>query len=912
MKLILKIIGGLLLLLVITMVGLTLWFTDERLRTFVVPQVSETLGRDVEIDHLSLSLFRSFPNAGLQVEGFRIAGRGEENPATFEQANVTLSLLPLFRRELEITHFSVDRPTVHFIVYNDSTTNFDDLFDTAELEEEETAGFQLTIPDISVREGRVIWHNNPSDSRLTLEGIDATLGLEYGELLESTAEITMQSFHWREGDTEIPGDFQVSLRQVSVIDMNREELTLHEGALSLRGLELDLNGSLADWSSGEPLVDLEFSSASEDFGDLLRLAPPSFEEHLAGLQSSGSLHLSGFISGRIAEGEIPDFRITMEVDNGSLSNPDLEDPIEEIRLRLLATPELVQLGEFSATVSGNLIEGSGALQNPFEEDALFEGTLRGDLELASLMHLIPAGETEIEHLSGLLSLNGVASGSLAAPEEAEFEADMTLRGGALQLSEMPDRAEEIELNAQFTARQVDITQGGLRIGENRLALVGTIDNYLEEEPLLNLRVNGSASLEEISRWYSLEPWIQELTGSARMDLRAEGPAGDPLSLALNGSLELSDVSARGDSLPQPVTNLRGVLQVAPTELRLEQFFMDFGSSDFELSGTLRNWLSLMKEAPADEETPLLAGQWVSHHLNMDELMDWEESDEEIAYPIELPNIQAQVTSRIDTLTIFGIAITNIEGSGSMNREQILLEDASGHLFGGTATGRLLWSVPEPDRSSIHFTGEVSSLQADEFFREFPLLGESSRMEQYASGAFSAGIDWYSEMDVFLNNLPETIRADGSFGMGEARLTDHPLQVQFAEWLGSDELRNLGLDEWTADIRIEDSLLELSGVRITSSQIGIEMNGTQHLLTDEIDFTASIRLPGHFGSSLGNILPSQAVNALTTDDGFFVVPVGIDGTMEAPRISPQQEMIENIIQEYIRDTGRNLIRDLFGN
>src|SRR5690625_7176908 len=89
---------------------------------------------------------------------------------------------------------------------------------------------------------------------------------------------------------------------------------------------------------------------------------------------------------------------------------------------------------------------------------------------------------------------------------------------------------------------------------------------------------------------------------------------------------------------------------------------------------------------------------------------------------------------------------------------------------------------------------------------------------------------------------ETTQAEGSFGMGRARLRGHPVQETLANWRGADELRSLALDEWTATLSIGESVLTLSDFRLTSERIGSELDGRQHMISDETDHRATPKLP----------------------------------------------------------------------
>ncbi len=265
-----------------------------------------------------------------------------------------------------------------------------------------------------------------------------------------------------------------------------------------------------------------------------------------------------------------------------------------------------------------------------------------------------------------------------------------------------------------------------------------------------------------------------------------------------------------------------------------------------------------------------------------------------------------VTARIDTLMLFGVPIINISGNGRTTHEQIVIEEATAEMFEGAAGGRMVWNVPQPDVTNLRFTGDLNDLQVNAFFSEFPVLGENSRFEQFVTGGFSANVDYYTELDEFIDPDITTTTAEGSFGMSRARLQNHPLQVRLAGWLGADELRNLALDEWEASFTIDESVLTLNDFRLTSENIGIELDGTQHLITDEIDFTAQLLLPSRFRNGIASVITGRAVDAMTRDDGIIIVPIRITGTMENPQISPRQTIIEDLL----RDTGRDVLRGLF--
>lgn len=1020
MKLFIKILAGVLLFFLLLIVGLNIYFTDDRLKNMIVPHVNEALDTEVQIDRLSLTFFRTFPRFGLQMEGFTLPDPDGEAVATLETLTASVRIFPLLRDEISISRLEADRANIYYRVHPDSTTNIDFLLteDAAEPDDEET-GYTIQIPNFIIRDAGIYYTDATTDTRIDMTGLNAEIGLVFADLIESSVDARLESLTAFHEGTEYLNNLALQLQQTSVIDIDQELFTITEGVFSIRGLALNLTGTFGNWSSETPELDLQFSSASDNFGELLGLAPPEFDEHLQGLESRGSLTLEGSVYGLLTEDEIPNFEINAEVADGYLRNPDLQEPIQDIHFSLLATKELITINRFTATAAGNVIEASGNLERPFDDDAQFSFRVKGDIDMQTISQFYPIDQAGVETLSGLLAIDADVAGNLENPEAANFNGEIILSNGIFKYIDVPNAIENIDANieadenritinsasfmasanrfamsgtiteplaemptfdlnaelefdlgtikdfypidedtltlrgqltAQATLRgqadqieralqqsnielrngyidhelvgrpleeitflatasstQLNISQASFITGDNTLSLNGTVDNYMDDEPLFNLTIDGTATLADVSTYYSLEPWINELTGNAVMNLNARGPAGEPLEIALNGSLSLSDVYASGDSLALPVSNLNGELSVRPEAMTLESFFMNYGTSDFTLEGTLQNYLGFLQDHESEETMPSMNGTYHSQLLNLDEMFDWDEdAEEEEPLLIELPRMTSTVTAQIETMMLFGVPITNISGNGRTNHEQIIIDEATAEMFDGTASGRMVWNVPQPDYTNLRFTGELNDLQVDAFFREFPILGENSRFEQFVTGGFSANVDYYTELDEFIDPDITVTAAEGTFGMSRARMRGHPVQERLATWLGADELRNLALDEWEATFTIEESVLTLNDFRLTSENIGIELDGTQNLVTDEIDFTAQLLLPSRFRSGIASVITSRAVDALTRDDGIIVVPIRITGTMESPQISPRQSIIEDLL----RDTGRDVLRRLF--
>ncbi len=1028
MKLFLKILAGILILIVAAVAGLRIYFNDERLRETVVPLINESVGTEVQVESMSLSLFTTFPYAGVSMKGFSLPDKTGNRVVSLQELVLSIKILPLLSNDIQMAELILRSPEIQYMVHKDGSTNLDFLMasetdDTAE----EEGGISLAIPELVLENGTVHYADESSGMTINAQGLSGTLGLQFDELIQTNLQAEVQSLSVQlEGEEYLSG-MALSLQQNSILNLDKETLEIKEGSLGIRGLKLQMNGNIDSWSSEATNVHLSLSSSSDNFGELLGLVPPEYEEYVQGLETKGSLKLEGNISGALTENAIPDFKFTIHIKDGYLKNNDLPEAIRNIQLSFVADNNQISIQSFTANAAQNEIAVSGKISDPLAENPSFDLNINSKSDLSTVEKFYPIKEFDIQRLAGQLIVKLNAKGNFKDPENAKIDGTMSLSKGLMQYAGVAQPIQNIEADikasnrqiiirkAQFSAsknklsisgtvndpldekrqnvnmtgnvsadlstlkefypidedtltlrgklesrfvvrgklepfdieallqkssikltngyikhksvgepltniqfagtvsgKEIQISQAKFKTGNNSLALKGNVRNYLSEDPVFNLSLDGNAMLSDIGKYYSLQPWVETLNGKATLNLSAKGPAGDPLKIKLKGAFTLSGVNANGGELPLPVKDLNGKLNITPNALKLNGFKMNFGSSDFQLSGEMKNYLGLLKEKVSGNQVPTISGTYKSKRLNLDEMIDWdEETDPNAPVPIELPNINAQVNAGIGTLNVMGLSITNISGKGVMNPSKIELKDAKATLFEGSASGNLHWDIPKPTQTKIQFNGKLDHLKASSFLKETNFLGDKSTIHKYLEGELSADINYKSALDTSLSPKISTTEADGSFGMTKSRLKGHPIQMEMAKLLRAKEFENIALDNWKSDFTIKDEVLTFKNLNITSADIGLEMNGTQQLVTGKIDYKATIALPSRFKKGMAAVLSKQSVDALEQENGTIAVPLVITGTSDKPKIRPDESVIKDIVKEYLKKKGGKLIKNLFG-
>lgn len=908
MKLLARIIGGILLLLIVLVVGLFIYLNDERLRQIIVPQVEQTIERSVEVDRLSLTFFRTFPRFGISIEGFRIPDdEFEEDLLSFRELTLTVNLRPLFNGRLEVDRLDLVAPVINYVVFPDGTTSFDFLFteDEGDVADASQSAMSIEVEHVRVREGTVKYIDLQDDVTANLYGLDVVMSLKLDDLIEQEMDVYLSALSFSTGGTEYLSALPLRLRQTSTLDTENEILTIHRGIFGIRGLDLDMSGSISGWSKPIMDIDLAIRSSSDDFAALLDLVPEEYQPYLHGVQARGSLVLHGAISGGFGEGQIPDFNLVVEVDNGFLKHDQAELPIESVRIKALLTNALISVGELSARAGPNTIDMSGEIRDPLEDRARFEFRTQIDMDLGTVESFYPVSDLGVQ-LAGKLDLNALTSGLVDDIQTAQVNAEVSIVDGMLRYTELPHPIMDVQLVMNATRNRIQIRQFRARAIDSIFEADGSITEFLDpDRTSFTLRMNTALDLTTIPKFYPVNPDSLQVAGYIAFNGTASGRISDIENVRFDGRAEMKELSVTGVYLPATITNATGRLQFTDKDVRLSDFTMNLGASDYHLDGRLTDWRNLFADASTTEPARLTAS-YRARKLNIDEYIDWDEESTE-PFIVELPNLVSQLNARIDSLIVMGIPVTSIEGQGETDPRYLRIRSATAKLFGGHASGRFEWEIYEPEYTFMHYIGRLEDLRVEQFFSEFQMGGKSN-FHRYVSGGFNAEVDYKSGVDAFFNQDPPTIQAQGTFGITRARLREHPIQNALSSLLSINEFRDMSMDTWNARFVIQNGVMTLTDMNLTSRDIGLVMNGTQNLVNDQINYKVRLRIPERYSERIARLITSEAVAALRQEEGIIILPLVLTGTSENPRITVDTEVVQSMVTEYLRRRGTDQLED----
>ena len=448
LKLVLKILGVVIILLLLALAALLFTFDPNNYKETITAQVEKRTGRDFSIDgDISLSVF---PWIGVQVENVELAnaeGFSDQPFARISQLDVKVMLLPLLRKELQVDKVRLNGLFASLEIDDKGNNNWSDLAaqdDTdaapvtqrpeqpAETGEQAPALAALAINGVELVDATVIWsdaqtntHSRLSDFDLTTEAVrfnqpvamQLNTRIKHNEPnLEASVELTT-NLTFNEAFTnvqldalllEIEADAPELLKEQLLvalvsdinIDIDQELATLSNTRLTAMDAALhatlDVNKLLS-----EPVISGTVHTDTINARTLLErlgieLPPMANDSSLTGLAYASR------IKANASQIELDDIKLNLDDAEvtGWLHVPDLEKPMVRYKLHMTPlnadgylAPASVEASEQAEAVESAAVTGaatgSSAAAAPDPEielpvELLRDLDLQGEITMASV------------------------------------------------------------------------------------------------------------------------------------------------------------------------------------------------------------------------------------------------------------------------------------------------------------------------------------------------------------------------------------------------------------------------------------------------------------------------------------------------------------------------------------------------
>jgi len=489
LKIILITLGVILLILILTPVVF-----KSRIESTVKEKVNEQIHAKLDWTGFSLSFFRGFPQLSISLHQLSVVGLEPfegDSLAGLERFELRVNPFSALRKNLEVKSILLDRPLIHGIVLEDGTANWD--IAPAEEEEvlEETSGsissMGVSLKRVAIRQGRIYYSDQGSSMDASLEGLNLELK---GDLSAEQSEVSLSTgadrLNLKMGAIRYLRDAVLQLELQAAADLVENRFTLEKNLISLNGLELGVEGDVLMKEGGGMVMDLTLFSRETSFKTILSLVPAVYLQDFESVETSGNLQLDARITGVMNDSVFPDAQLSLLVEDGYFSYPDLPKDVSDIQISLNVDykgadmdASKVQLANLHFQLGGNPFDLNMLVDHP-QSDMHVAGSTRGVIDFSTLKDVVPMEDVILE---GTLETDLRWDTKLSYIEQENYdqvdlEGILKMEGLNVQSPDLLVPVSLKNLDMQFNPRRVELSSLDAYLGSSDLHLSGSLQNFI--------------------------------------------------------------------------------------------------------------------------------------------------------------------------------------------------------------------------------------------------------------------------------------------------------------------------------------------------------------------------------------------------------------------------------------------------
>lgn len=469
-----------------SVLALKLYFTNERLKALLVPQIESATGRKVTINDISLSIF---PAIALDIRGLTIAnkpGFSETPLLALDRMLIDVKLRPLFDKRVEISSLYLEKPQILLETNEDGTTNYSEKKTAAAGQPSAPTGEPASVAAVLLSDFRIVngfidLIDRRDNSRQIYNGFHEQASVEFNP---STNQASIQSktaidnFSYGSISSPLITDWRITGDATILYDVANSLASIANGKGVLNGIPFDIAGTIN--MKDKPDMDLKVEAKGVNVAQLLNLTPKAYVEKIKGVQGNGNVEAKILVKG-IYDSEtrtLPDVTGNITATNASLQYPNIPKPITNIAIVSdfvkSKTQQEFHIRKLSANLGQNPISATMDVVN-FDDPSLTLA-VNAAMNLAEVKDYYPleAGT----NLTGKLKAGVNIAGKVSKPDAMKATGSMEFQGVTIATATSKNPIKEMNGTITLNNQVLETKKLSMMIGKSDLTLSMSMKNYL--------------------------------------------------------------------------------------------------------------------------------------------------------------------------------------------------------------------------------------------------------------------------------------------------------------------------------------------------------------------------------------------------------------------------------------------------
>ena len=447
----------------------------------------------------------------------------------------------------------------------------------------------------------------------------------------------------------------------------------------------------------------------------------------------------------------------------------------------------------------------------------------------------PEYESYLKDLNatGNASFTGSFKGYYFGESYPELQVQLRLAGGNARYAAMPEEIKNISGNLAIIKPQggfnktiISISNAHFEIRNNPIDMNLNLGNLMEDLRF-DGKIAGRLNFDHLKGALPLDSL--DIAGLIDINLNVKGNYSAIENkryerIQTEGAIVLNNFVYNSRELTQPVKVSSGRLDFAPDRINLRQMDMNIGQSDMAFSGTVTDYYPYFFSGGTLRGTMQLS----SNYLNLNEL---------IQLPVEsAPQQTAQIavsdnkssTQTPASATAFNVPglinlsiqtdvksalydklnITNIKGLVSINDGKLDLRNVNMNLLDGEMRIAGSYANTPQNKPLVDMAIELIRFDIPTAFQTLNLVRTYLPIAQQSKGRFSTTLNLKGQLDENMELIMPSLNGTGLFSSFNVQVLNSPVFNKIKSVLNEEKLRDLRIDDFTANFTIENGNLVL--------------------------------------------------------------------------------------------------------
>ncbi|MGB7785146.1 MAG: AsmA-like C-terminal region-containing protein [Salinimicrobium sp.] len=521
-------------------------------------------------------------------------------------------------------------------------------------------------------------------------------------------------------------------------------------------------------------------------------------------------------------------------------------------------------------------------------------------------------------------VNGYIRGIVDELHIPKMKINIASQNASFKYPDLPKAVEDITIAAEVVNETglaedtyVNIDNLNFRIDRDAFRASGKLKN-LTENMLVNMAINGTINLANISRAYPLE-LEQDLNGIVTADLSTSFDMNSVeneqyQNVKSSGTASIKNFSYASPEIPNEIKLANADLKFNSGNVTLENSVLTTGQTDLALQGSIQNFMGYLF---TDQD---LKGNFTarSKTFSVNDFMvkktPSEKGEPETTNKpaptgedaIRIPSfLDARLDFQANRVLYDNLVLENTKGVLLIADETATLENVTSSIFGGNIAlnGKVSTKEATPNFAMKLNLNAINIAQA---FKDMELLRNLAPIATALKGSLSTDIDLHGNLNDDLTPRLQTLAGNALAEILGARVdpTQTPLLAQLNQQLKFVDLNDLNLKDLKTQLKFNDGQVEVAPFDFNIKGIKGRASGS-HGFDMNMNYNVALAVPAKYlgdqiSSSLAN-LSSQAKDTMTV-----ALPIDIKGSFQNPAISLNvQQAVNNLTQRIIASQKENL-------